>query len=309
MSSEKAIENAALRATFGPRGLTSLTLLAAAAATVHVANDAFTLSINGGPEIKSAALPAPTVARKSPSELSFLYTTPSSTVRATYSFHGTSAAFITKTLSVTSSAHGAAPHNATNVSIFSGTALLMGAAPPDSSYVARSHFGLGDYALFARWPQAKLGALLTVQNPYLAAHLDAASGEATISYSPQMAWPASGTFVADAAHLGLHVLTNRTLAPPADPIDASEHEAMLECVRSAIAAPARNSTVKINVGWTENDFQIDISTAEGRAEYKRLIDRASELGLTHILFAPRNSDVSRCMRTYIHAHMPQPSPV
>ena len=27
----------------------------------------------------------------------------------------------------------------------------------------------------------------------------------------------------------------------------------------------------------ENDFQIDIATAEGRAEYKRIIDRAAEL--------------------------------
>ena len=33
-------------------------------------------------------------------------------------------------------------------------------------------------------------------------------------------------------------------------------------------------------------------TEAGRTEYKRIIDRCSELGITHILFAPRNSDIS-----------------
>ena len=33
-------------------------------------------------------------------------------------------------------------------------------------------------------------------------------------------------------------------------------------------------------------------TPGGRTEYKRIIDRASQLGLSHLLFAPRNSDVS-----------------
>ena len=35
-------------------------------------------------------------------------------------------------------------------------------------------------------------------------------------------------------------------------------------------------------GRCENDFQIDIATAEGRAEYKRIIDRAAELGLKQV---------------------------
>ena len=70
----------------------------------------------------------------------------------------------------------------------------------------------------------------------------------------------------------------------------AEHAAMQRCVRAAIAAPQRASSVKINVGWCENDFQIDISTAAGRTEYKRIIDRAASLGIESILFAPRNSE-------------------
>ena len=42
----------------------------------------------------------------------------------------------------------------------------------------------------------------------------------------------------------------------------------------------------------ENDYQLDISLPEDRESYKRIIDRAAEMGLSHILFAPRNSDVS-----------------
>ena len=42
----------------------------------------------------------------------------------------------------------------------------------------------------------------------------------------------------------------------------------------------------------ENDYQIDIATPEGRAEYKRIIDRAAQFGITSLLFAPQNSDVS-----------------
>jgi hypothetical protein len=58
-------------------------------------------------------------------------------------------------------------------------------------------------------------------------------------------------------------------------------------------APAEdNVTVKINIAWCENDYQLDISLAEDRETYKRIIDRAAEMGLSHILFAPRNSDIS-----------------
>ncbi len=49
----------------------------------------------------------------------------------------------------------------------------------------------------------------------------------------------------------------------------------------------------IFVAWCVNDYQIDIATADGRAEYKRLFDRASALGAEHVLFAPTNSDLGR----------------
>jgi hypothetical protein len=47
----------------------------------------------------------------------------------------------------------------------------------------------------------------------------------------------------------------------------------------------------VQVAWDENDYQIDIASVEGRAEYKRIIDRNAQLNVTHIVFAPTNSDL------------------
>lgn len=64
--------------------------------------------------------------------------------------------------------------------------------------------------------------------------------------------------------------------------------AVSEAIAHYLVAPsADNETVKINIAWCENDYQLDIANAEDRETYKRIIDRAAEMGLTHILFAPR----------------------
>ena len=65
-------------------------------------------------------------------------------------------------------------------------------------------------------------------------------------------------------------------------------------MRAAMSAPmaSRPRSVKINIGWTENDYEIDIANASGRDEYKRIIRRSAQLGIDHVLFAPRNTDVS-----------------
>ena len=68
---------------------------------------------------------------------------------------------------------------------------------------------------------------------------------------------------------------------------------MVACLTEyLVVPPSPDSTVKINIAWTENDFQLDIADAGNRTSYKRIIDRAAAFGITHLLFAPRNSDVS-----------------
>ena len=40
---------------------------------------------------------------------------------------------------------------------------------------------------------------------------------------------------------------------------------------------------KVNVAWDENDYQIDVATEAGVAEYMRIIERNAQIGVTHIV--------------------------
>ncbi len=75
-------------------------------------------------------------------------------------------------------------------------------------------------------------------------------------------------------------------------IDIAESNALVECVRSFLLYyPGRS--VRVHIPWCENDYQIDVGTPEGVEEYKRIMDRAAELGVTHLLYTPANSTLSR----------------
>ena len=50
--------------------------------------------------------------------------------------------------------------------------------------------------------------------------------------------------------------------------------------------------MRAHIGWCENDYQIDIGTPEGRAEYKRIIDQAAAVGCQHVLVTPANNLVA-----------------
>jgi len=45
----------------------------------------------------------------------------------------------------------------------------------------------------------------------------------------------------------------------------------------------------VNVAWDESDYQIDVGTAAGVEEYKRIIDRNAELGVENIVYEPQNT--------------------
>ena len=51
-------------------------------------------------------------------------------------------------------------------------------------------------------------------------------------------------------------------------------------------------SVRMHCGWYENDYQIDISNAQGREEYKRIIDATAAIGCDHLTFAPQNTGIS-----------------
>lgn len=149
------------------------------------------------------------------------------------------------------------------------------------------------------------GAFLLLQNPFMEWQRTN-SGEISISYAPDMDWHYEyGPFVTDRLCIGLHELTGTLFPVRAVPewklvpdlsrllaeepaIDAAEVEALTACVRAFLLHRPMRS-VRVHVAWCGNDYQIDVGTPEGWGEYRRIVDRASELGLRHLLFTPHNS--------------------
>ncbi|CAF0979621.1 unnamed protein product [Adineta steineri] len=75
-------------------------------------------------------------------------------------------------------------------------------------------------------------------------------------------------------------------------INYNERKAYEKATTFFYPVPQRQRSIKHAVGWDSNDYQIDISTQHGIDEYKRLIDRCSQLGIKSITFAPSNGNVS-----------------
>jgi hypothetical protein len=75
-------------------------------------------------------------------------------------------------------------------------------------------------------------------------------------------------------------------------MDQGEIDTFTELVRAFLLVKP-SKPVNVLVGWCLNDYQIDVATAEGRAEYKRIFDQAAAVGADYVLYAPSNSDVSR----------------
>ena len=167
---------------------------------------------------------------------------------------------------------------------------VVGAIPHLPSHVVDVNATLGGkLALFGRYSN-NASLVLAVQNPFANLSCDALR----MAYAANLTWApsvAGATYVADSALLGLTRRTGRTLPVPAPAVDEAERDAVAAMVAAFVAATPKQ-TAKINIGWTENDYEIDIANASGRDEYKRIIRRSAQLGIDHVLFAPRNTDVS-----------------
>ena len=179
------------------------------------------------------------------------------------------------------------------------------AEPVREAYVIhrpRARLGTKDYGLALRFDTSS-GILAAAQNPFLDARHD--GNKFSIRYKPDLEWNMSwGPFESDRGLLAPTRLSGRRLPDrmleewklgPGDAapgLDESEVSAFTGMVRAFLLyRPVR--PLNIMIGWCANDYQIDVATPEGRAEYKRIMDSAAALGADHLLFAPANSDVSR----------------
>lgn len=130
-----------------------------------------------------------------------------------------------------------------------------------------------------------------------------------MSYAPDLEWRfAYGPFVSDRVCLGLYPLTGielpahnlpewRYLPEPERAFDGkptfdhAEIDAMTGCVDAfALFRPAKS--LRVHVPWCENDYQIDVATSAGRAQWKRILDQCAAVGVEHALFTPANSGVA-----------------
>ena len=184
-------------------------------------------------------------------------------VQTTYRLVSDTSRFVEKTLHLLGGrdSEQKSKYNITNVTLFDATSLQFESTAPTTSLTASSHYGLGDYAVFHRFGTGShsFGAFLTAQNPYLKSTISKA-GKTTISYFPQMIDNAAGDFDFDAGIVGISTLSGETLPPPALALDTGEQHAIVQCLREyLVVSPSPNSTVKVNVAWTENDFQLDIA--------------------------------------------------
>jgi len=289
------LANARVRAEFGPRGLVALTDVAQHA-VYRLIRDGFSLSI-GGTRYHSQGLPAPT-ATASRATVTFRWTAGPYRVDVVYELRA-GWGFVSKQLCVTGG--GAGGYHVDDVTLLDAELVdtIRDAYVPGSHHAS---LGTGDYGGALRFAGNR-GLLAVVQNPFLQFRRD---GNAfAIRYQPGMDWRAEyGPFRSDRGLLAPVRRSGRYVPArmlpewrlgPADTtpgMDDAEVAAFTEMVRAFLVHPPAHP-LNIFVGWTANDYQIDVATPAGRDEYRRLLDRAAGLGAGYVLFAPSNSALSR----------------
>lgn len=298
-------KNDGLIAQFGPRGLVAITDHESGMA-VHFPNDEFALLVDG--TLLNSSQLSPTV-RKEESGIAYYYTQRGYSIRVSYELR-TGWKFLTKRLQILDS-----PGPAYTLAEIEPLRLTLrerilntftpGTYLPQFGPTAdglRVHFPSKQFGAFLRLEKEQ-GLMLVVQNPFLEVERNGQNTE--IRYRPEMTWRKEwGTWSSDPAVIGLYrqsgrriparlvyewkLTTNRDLD---DGADENEIQAFTECVRRFLVHPP-SSPISVEVGWTLNDYQINVATAAGRSEYQRVIDTASALGIQALLYAPADSSLA-----------------
>ncbi len=290
----QSLTNGILRADFGPRGLIALT--DSDGYRYRFQQDGFSITI-GDQTIDSRALAPPSRTRE-PGRVSYRYTAADVTLQVEYELR-TGWHFLSKQL-VVSATHLTAFH-IRDLTPIRGTLVETPASvylPPS----ARPSLETGVYGAALRFDQ-RHSLLTVVQNPFLQFTHDAATF--ALRYPAEMDWQkAYGPFASDRALIAPVRLTGRRLpasmipewrtATTADAAGLDEAEvAAFTGMVHAFLLYHPTQPINVLVGWCANDYQIDVGTPAGRAEYKHLFDQAASLGAQYVLYAPSNSALSR----------------
>lgn len=306
VAAENVLNNGEIKVYFNDNGLAAIEDMAAfsAAGTASVvhrfAADDFSVTINNQ-KLTRAAL-RPLGVEKNGERIVYSFASGAYDIKAIYELKP-GRRFVSKQIAIGSRER--ADFRVNRVEIF--RARL--AEPISDAYVPKSRYpqhGTKDYGVFLRLPNAR-GLFVTVQNPFL--DVTRERELFAVVYDPEMDWKTSyGEFYSDRGCTGPYKLTGARLAAAMTPewelvgstaaareppgADRAEIEAFTACVRAFTLHPSPHS-VKVHVGWCENDYQIDVANEAGRTEYKRIINAAAELGQNYVLYAPGNSALAR----------------
>ena len=274
---------------------------------VDLALDAWSLAIDD--TVLRSEDSHPSIAKSNPGEVSYDYEFPGYQIQVIYKL-GADWRFVSKQIKVlhapeaSFTVHRVVPWDLTVRNPVNSDYVPSTYVPQLGGTIAesRKHLPGKDFGEFLRLAGDQ-GALLTAQNPFLEVKRDGQS--VTVAYAPEMEWQqAWGVFESDIACIRAYRLSGRRMPremvmewhlPPAqapdDGMDEAEIAAFTDCVHAFLIDPAA-SPISVEVGWTLNDYQIDVGTDEGKAEYKRIIDTASALGVQTLLYAPGNSKLA-----------------
>jgi hypothetical protein len=291
------LDNGEISADFGSAGLVKVTMLKSKHSIV-LANDSATLTVDG------ERLAAPGLklvdTRRQKESIAYTYRAGNKQLQVIYELKP-DWRFVSKQLVLT---------------LPPGDAVRVDAAEvfraEVKSPVAREHkASAGSGAVFLRLGEAaspaEHGAFLVMQNPFL--KWERTQGQVAMCYVPDLQWRAAyGPFASDRVCIGLYVLSGFEFPSHnigewkfmRDPqrafegipsLDRAEFDAVTNCVHAfALFRPTRS--LRVHVPWCENDYQIDVATPAGRAEWKRILDQAAAVGCRHSLFTPANSEVA-----------------
>ena len=300
------LRNADVWAKLGPQGLQSITD-AASGTRVDLTRDAWSLTIDG--TVLRSGESKPSIVKPEAGQVNYDYETSGYRIQVTYRLEP-GWRFVGKQIKVlrapnaTFTVHRVVPWDLTVDNPVASDYVPSTYVPQFGGTIEQSRKFLPgkDFGEFLRFSEDG-GALLTVQNPFLEVTRDGQS--VTVGYAPEMEWQQTwGIFATDTACIGAYRLSGRRkpremvlewhLPPqqsPDDGMDEAEINAFTRCVRAFLIEPAP-SPISVEVGWTLNDYQIDVGTEDGKAEYKRIIDTASDLGIQTLLYAPGNSKLA-----------------
>ena len=290
------LQNDLLAARFDLRGLIALQDRALAH-TIPFADDGYSLSLDQI-TLDSASLPAP-VRTQGKNMVVFTTVSVPYTVKVVYELRP-GWRFVSKQIFLETS--GPAPYRVKSVTPFRATL-----GEPVARELLTRGGSFGAFLRFGAGAAVRYGMFFVIQNPFM--QWKRTDQKIAVSYVPDMDWKSAyGPFAVDRVCLGPYRLSGHgfplAMVPEwqyqPDPKaaiskslirDIAEWQAMTDCVRAFLLYQPKKS-VRIDIGWCENDYQIDMATPHGQAQYRRMIAQSAAMGCKHFLYTPANTLVS-----------------